>query len=204
MTQPDWDQHYRDQFTPWDKGAPAPPLVDWLAAHPGKMTGRILVPGCGLGHDARAIAGAHPDAEVVGLDLSETAVRLAREIPAVNAERYKEGDLFDLPEGMLEAFDWVWEHTCFCAIDPAMRDDYVRAVWTALRPGGQLLGVFFLDPYDDEHQPGGGPPHGSSMAELEGRFMESGRFEIVVATVPSSAYGGREGREMLVRMRRAG
>jgi SAM-dependent methyltransferase len=202
--QPDWEQHYRDQFTPWDKGVPAPPLVDWLAAHPGEISGRVLVPGCGLGHDARAIAASHQDAEVVGLDLSPTAVAMAREIPPVNGERYKEGDLFDLPEGMLAAFDWVWEHTCFCAIDPTMREDYVRAVWTALRPGGQLLGVFYLDPYDDEHQPGGGPPHGSSQAELEERFVKSGRFEMVEQFVPANAYPGREGRELLVRMRRVG
>lgn len=200
----DWEQHYRDRFTPWDKGAPAPSLVDWLAAHPGEMRGRVMVPGCGLGHDARAIAASHPEAEVVGLDISPTAVAMARELPAVGTERYKEGDLFDLPEGMLAAFDWVWEHTCFCAIDPALRDAYVRAVWTALRPGGQLLGVFYLDPYDDDHQPGSGPPHGASLAEIEERFVNSGRFEISEHFVPAHAYPGREGRELLVRMRRLG
>lgn len=201
---PDWDQHYRDGFTPWDKGAPAPPLVEWLAMHPGELRGRVLAIGCGLGHDVRALAASHPGVEAVGLDLSPTAVAMAREIPTVNAERYKEGDLFDLPEGMLEAFDWIWEHTCFCAIDPDRREDYVRAVWTALRPGGQLLGVFYLDPYDDEHQPGGGPPHGTSLAELEERFVQSGRFEIVDHAVPQTAYEGREGRERVVRMRRVG
>lgn len=200
--QPDWEQHYRDEHTPWDKGEPAPPLVDWLAAHPGEMTGRVLAPGCGLGHDVRAIAGADPAAELVGLDISPTAVKLAREIPPVNEERYREGDLFDLPEGMLEAFDWVWEHTCFCAIDPDRRDDYVLAVWTALRPGGQLLGVFYLDPYDDEHQPGGGPPHGCTLEELAARFESGGRFEIVETHRPTSSYDGRENRELLVRMRR--
>ncbi|MCB1232082.1 MAG: methyltransferase [Verrucomicrobiae bacterium] len=199
--QPDWDQHYLDEHTPWDKGEPAPPLVNWLAAHPGEMTGRVMVPGCGLGHDVRAIA-SEPGTEVVGLDLSPTAVKMAREIPQIHRERYKEGDLFDLPEGMLAAFDWIWEHTCFCAIPPELRDDYVRAVWTALKPGGQLLGVFYLDPYDDEHQPGGGPPHGSSQEELIDRFEKSGRFEIVERQVPADAYEGRENRELLVRMRR--
>lgn len=172
--------------------------------HPGELRGRVLAIGCGLGHDVRALAASHPGVEAVGLDLSPTAVAMAREIPTVNAERYKEGDLFDLPEGMLEAFDWVWEHTCFCAIDPDRREDYVRAVWTALRPGGQLLGVFYLDPYDDEHQPGGGPPHGTSLAELEERFVQSGRFEIIDHAVPQTAYEGREGRERVVRMRRVG
>ena len=200
--QPDWEQHYRDQFTPWDKGEPAPPLTEWLGIHPGVMTGRVLVPGCGMGHDVRAITAAETASEVVGLDISPTAIILAREFPAVGAERYKEGDLFDLPEGMLEAFDWVWEHTCFCAIDPELRDAYVRAVWTALRPSGQVLGVFYRDPYDDEHRPGGGPPHGCTLEELEERFVKSGRFEIVEHAEPTVAYEGRAGRELVVWMRR--
>ncbi len=200
--QPDWDQHYQEKHTPWDKGEAAPPLIDWLADHAGKMVGRILVPGCGLGHDVRAIAAASAQAEVVGLDISPTAVNLAREFPEVSIERYREGDLFDLPEGMLEAFDWIWEHTCYCAIDPEKRDDYVLAAWTALRPGGRLLAVFYLDPYDDEHQPGNGPPHGTSVAEMEERFVKSGKFEIVEQFVPHRTYEGRGGRELVVEMRR--
>lgn len=200
--QPDWDQHYVDDHTPWDKGEPAPPLIEWLKKHPGVLTGRVLVPGCGLGHDVRALAGSHPEAEAVGLDLSPTAIQMAREFPQVNGERYRAGDLFDLPEGMLEAFDWVFEHTCFCAIDPDLRDDYVRAVWTALKPGGQLLGIFYFDPYDEEHQPGEGPPHGCSREELKERFEESGRFRLVSIDIPETAYEGREQREGLVRMER--
>ncbi|MCP5550105.1 MAG: methyltransferase domain-containing protein [Akkermansiaceae bacterium] len=199
---PDWEQHYLDGHTPWDKGEAAPSLVDWMAAHPGGLSGRVLVPGCGLGHDVRAIAAASPKTDAVGLDISPTAVERARALPAFSTERYRQGDLFDLPEGMLDAFDWVWEHTCFCAIDPDRRDDYVRAARAALRKGGQFLGVFYLDPYDDEHQPGEKPPHGCSLEELRARFEGGGGFEIVESLVPERAYPGREGREMLVRMRK--
>ena len=27
----DWEQRYREEDTPWDKGKPAPGLVDWLS-----------------------------------------------------------------------------------------------------------------------------------------------------------------------------
>ena len=37
----------------------------------------------------------------------------------------------------------VWEQTCFCAIPPARRLDYVRAMARALAPGGRLLGLFW-------------------------------------------------------------
>jgi len=29
-------------------------------------------------------------------------------------------------------YDWIFEHTLFCAIDPARRDDYVNAVLDTL------------------------------------------------------------------------
>lgn len=200
--QPDWNHQYAINETPWDKGAPAPPLLDWLSAQQGRMTGRVMVPGCGLGHDMRAIVEREPDAEVVGLDISPLAIETALSIPPAGKERYCEGDLFDLPEGMLEAFDWIFEHTCFCAIDPEQRDDYVTAVRAALRPGGKILGLFYLDPYDDEHAPGGGPPHGCTVEELKERFEQSGLFHFVSEEIPESAFEGREGREYLVEMTR--
>lgn len=203
-TTPDWDELYREGTKPWDKGVPAPPLLEWIGHHPGMISGAILVPGCGLGHDARAIAGLAEVTLVTGLDLSPTAVESARAFPAVGPEHFETGDLFALAGQHLSRYDWIWEHTCFCAIDPGLRDDYVASVHGALRPGGHLLGVFYLDPYDDEHQPGGGPPHGCSMSELSDRFEKSGRFRILETTTPEHAFPGREERERIVLMERLG
>jgi SAM-dependent methyltransferase len=191
----DWEDHYRQGATPWDKGAPAPPLVDFLQTE--TMEGSVFVPGCGLGHDVRAIAAASPAARILGLDLAPSAVARARELPAAGAEAYLEGDLFALPSELAGTFDWVWEHTCFCAIDPGMRADYVSAVSAVLKPGGRLLGVFYLDPYDDEHRPEDGrPPFGTSFEELERRF--EGRLTVVRSWVPERAFPGRAGRERMV------
>ena len=199
---PPWEDLYRENTTPWDKGAPAPPLLEWLSAHPGELEGRVFVPGAGLGHDVRALAAIAGITEVVGLDLSPTAVQLASSYPGTGRETYLTGDLFALGETHHGAYDWVWEHTCYCAIDPDLREDYVRAVHGALKPGGRFLGVFYLDPYDDDHPPGGGPPHGCSLEELSERFERSGRFLIEESYVPTRSYAGREGLERLVKMRR--
>ncbi|PAW64193.1 MAG: hypothetical protein B9S36_02990 [Verrucomicrobiia bacterium Tous-C2TDCM] len=199
---PNWDNLYREKTTPWDKGAPAPPLLEWIGANPSQIGGRVLVPGCGLGHDVRALAALADVTSVVGLDLSPTAVALAAEFSKVGRESYLTGDLFALDDAHLGTYDWVWEHTCFCAIEPSMREEYVRAVHGSLKPGAGLLGVFYLDPYDDEHQPGGGPPHGCSIGELSERFERSDRFRIEESFVPTRSYPGREGLERLVRMRR--
>ncbi|MCF6311426.1 MAG: TPMT family class I SAM-dependent methyltransferase [Verrucomicrobiales bacterium] len=192
----EWEQHYLDQNIPWDKGRPAPALVAFLKDHPAP-TGRILVPGCGMGHDVRALSAAGGEAsEVIGFDLSPTAMKLADDFPKVGREHFLAGDYFKLPEELHHSFDWIWEHTCFCAIDQDQRASYVQASAKALKPGGKLLGVFYLNPYDDEHAPGEGPPHGCSLDELEKLFGDL--FEITEHWQPSDAYPGREGKELMV------
>ena len=200
----DWEQHYRDGVTPWDKAAPAPGLLDFLASANPAVQGNVIVPGCGLGHDVRALAISNGRPQVLGLDVSTSAVEAAYDVPAAAGECYAVGDWFDLKPNWLGAFDWIWEHTCFCAIEPEMRAAYVESAHAALCPVGQLLGVFYLDPYDDEHQPGGGPPHGVEEEELEELFAGSGRFAIEEKWRPESAYPGREGLELMMRLRRVG
>lgn len=195
----EWEARYAEGNTPWDRGEPAPPLLEQLARH-GVPEGRILVPGCGLGHDVRALAAAAPEAEIVGLDISPTAVKRALALPRVGRETYVEGDLFALPEDWRGGFDALWEHTCFCAIDPSWRDAYARAVAEAIKPGGLFFGVFYLNPYDEEHPPGAGPPWGVTGRELDERFAAD--FDLEERWVPATAYPGREGREECRRSRR--
>ena len=187
---------------PWDKGAPAPPLLVWLAEN--RLDGEVLVPGCGLGHDVRAIAAAGHADLVCGLDISPAALAQARRFPPVGRETYAEADLFHLPPELHGRFDWVCEHTCFCAIDPARRPEYVRAVAQALRPGGRLLAIFYLNPWrqGEPIPPGGGPPFASTVEELDALF--AGSFEWQEEWVPTRAYPGREGRELMRLMRKRG
>lgn len=200
----DWEQLYREGTKPWDKGAAAPPLLDWIEKHPDTLAGRILVPGCGLGHDVRILAEKLANAEVTGIDISATALDEARQLPVPENVTFCQWDLFELPEFVTGTFDWIWEHTCFCAIDPEQRDHYVEAVSQALHSGGKLLGVFYLDPYDEEHQPGEGPPHGCSVEELIERFTGSGHFELFDRYSPEISYPGREGRELILGLTKSG
>ena len=52
----DWNAAYRLGDTPWDKGYAAPPLIEFLKRQ--SISGCVLVPGCGAGHDVRALVGA--------------------------------------------------------------------------------------------------------------------------------------------------
>ena len=193
----DWEKCYQEGETPWDKSAAAPELPLVLGA--GLLRGRVLVPGCGRGHDARVIAAAG-GADVVGVDLAPSAVRGAQELGALAGLRFEVGNLFSLPKEWLGTFDWVWEHTCFCAIDPAERERYVACVHAVLRPGGRLLGTFFMNP---DMAPGEqGPPFGVTEAELEQLF--GGHFALESQWSPRAAFAGREGRELVRHLRRLG
>ena len=45
----DWNLRYEEGDTPWDKGGAHPVLADMLSRRP--FSGRVLVPGCGRGHE---------------------------------------------------------------------------------------------------------------------------------------------------------
>jgi thiopurine S-methyltransferase len=112
---------------------PHPPLEHFLHYHllsPSKA-GTVLVPGCGRGHEAALLT--ELGYEVVGLDFSTEAIKEARLLSGPDRPqlRWLCADLF-APAALIaagldeESFDGVVEHTCFCAIDPALREAYRR------------------------------------------------------------------------------
>ncbi|MEK7951189.1 methyltransferase domain-containing protein [Luteolibacter soli] len=195
----DWDERWRQGDTPWDKGYAAPPLSEYLESGATELhrARRVLVPGCGSGHDVRELSSRGIGA--TGLDLSAAAVERARSETPAGREDYVDGDLFDAEWRIGREFDAVWEHTCFCAIDPSMRPAYAKAMAEILPTGGHLVGVFFLTPRDPG-DPGEGPPFGASREEIEALFAPW--FVLKSGRVPDRAYPGREGREWLAVLER--
>lgn len=183
----DWETRYRTGDMPWEKGEPSPGLVDFLSSHPSLPKGRVLVPGCGTGHDVLAWAKAGFDA--LGFDIAPSAVRLAGErsqLAGLNA-RFEQGDFLEDTPG--QPFDWLFEHTLYCAIDPSQRDAYARSVPRWLKPGGHFLAIHYLIPDRD------GPPFGTTREEVIQRF--SPRFDLVREWVPRS-YPNRTGLELML------
>ena len=188
-----WEARYQSGDMPWEKGAPSPGLVDFLAAHPEIPRATVCVPGCGTGHDVRAWAEA--GFTVLGCDVAPSAIRLARERThqaGLVAQLQLADFLTDAPPCL---FDWIFEHTLFCAIQPNQREDYVRAVLRWLKPHGQYLAVNYLIPDKD------GPPFGTTREELWQRF--SPHFELLNEWVPRS-YPNRAGLELMLWWRRRG
>ena len=159
----DWQERYQTEDTPWDKGEPAPGLVDWLKKHTLHPETRVLVPGCGRGHDASAWANAGFD--TTGMDLAEIALSDAREkYESLPNLAFFPGNFLD--EKPQEPYDLIFEHTLYCAIDPARRKDYAKSLPNWLKPGGYFLAIHFIFPLDEE-----GPPFGASKDEIINRFQ---------------------------------
>ncbi|MEM9245793.1 MAG: methyltransferase domain-containing protein, partial [Cyanobacteria bacterium P01_F01_bin.153] len=79
--------------------------------------------------------------------------------------RFEQMDIFAVAPQWQGQFDLIIEHTCFCAINPEQRPDYVESMASLLKPEGILVGVFFT------HNRPGGPPFGTNEAEVLEVFL---------------------------------
>ncbi len=188
-----WDAQYQRGATGWDIGGPAPAFVDLLAGADAPPPGRLIVPGCGRGHDALLFARAGFD--VLGVDFAPLAVAEAGAaatqtgVPA----RFALADLFDLPPAWDRTFDYVLEHTCLSAFAPARRPAYVAAITRLLAPAGRYIAIFFT------HGQPGGPPFGITVDEITALF--SPRFHIDYLAPPPRSVPQRQGRETFALLR---
>ena len=184
-----WEAAYRDGRDRWELGAAAPPIVRALGEMPAK--GRAIVLGSGRGHEARAAA--ERGWNVVGVDFAQSArVAAERLTPPELRDRiaWRTQDLFTLGASDAGAFDLVIEHTSFCAIDPARRDEWIRVAHDVLRPGGSLLALFYT------HGREGGPPFGATHEDVERALAP--HFEVIRREVPTDSIERRRGDELLV------
>lgn len=196
MTPEDWKDAWRRGSTPWDAGASAPALAILLEREL-VPPGRVLVPGCGAGYDLATLARA--DRKVVGLDLSEEArARFLAAHPDPPGEvTYEVADFFSYePEG--GGFDFVWDYTFFCALDPAQRGGWSERMKRWVKPSGLLATLLF--PFEDPISDREGPPWPIN-AHMIARLLEDAFEQIEVSEVHRT-HPGREGRERLALWRR--
>ena len=188
-----WEARWRAGDTGWDLGEPSPPLCWLLQSLHAPQPGRVLVPGCGGGHELLRLAEA--GFQPVGWDLAPSAVALAQtrlgERGAVIC-----GDVLR-PGPPSASFDGVFEQTCFCAIDPAERPLYAAMVARVLRPGGWLWMVHL------RVQGSGGPPFDSDPQAVVTLFAQYGLQHTQSLPLAGISHPRREGREQLVGFRRA-
>src|SRR4051812_43013472 len=117
-----WDASYLDGPAPWDTGEPQPAVV--RLASEGAFAGAVLDAGCGTGENALHIASL--GVRVLGVDVAETAVSMAREKAARRAieAHFAVADALHL-DRLGEEFDTVLDCGLFHAFDGEERRDYV-------------------------------------------------------------------------------
>lgn len=182
-----WEGRWQSGETPWDHGRAAPPFAEFVERE-GAPAGDILIPGPGSGHDVRYFA--ELGARVLGLDISPSAIEVARQRNPHPDADYQPGNILDPAPKWHAQFDWVIEHTCLCALPPDQWDAYARAIPLLLKPGGHYLALFYRNPEDDD-----GPPFRIEEADIERLF--SPNFSLLKAWVPTRSYDSRAGREEL-------
>jgi SAM-dependent methyltransferase len=157
-----WDASYVDGPAPWDTGRPQPAFV--RLADGAAFAGPVLDAGCGTGENALHVAslGLH----VVGVDVAETALSLAREKAAargIDAE-FVSGDALHL-DRLGRTFQTVLDCGLFHAFDSDERLAYVASLASATARGGTLYVLCFSDV--GSGTPG---PHPVSQEELRAAF----------------------------------
>ncbi|ESK88094.1 methyl chloride transferase [Moniliophthora roreri MCA 2997] len=174
-----WDEAWKQSITPWDAGHAQPGLVSCIESGAVPLKGRALVPGCGAGYDPIYLASVGFD--VVGLDVSETALAKARVSTPTSLKgsvTFKYGNFFELtPANDDEKFDLIYDYTFFVAIPPSLRSQWGTQMRALLKPGGYLITLVYpIAPYTET-----GPPYyvrPEHYVEVMG--VENGGWEKVV------------------------
>lgn len=180
----DWAARYEARNTPWDLGDAHPELRARLAdgrCAPPRAGARALVPGCGRGHDAIALARA--GWRVTAVDVVEAVGASLAETLGGHDSRFELRDALTFDDD--EPYDLLLEHTFFCAIDRDRRADWGALVRRNLRVEGLVVVLLFPVGKAPEL---GGPPHGVDLQDYvdalgsEFTCLESGPNPHPVAT----------------------
>ena len=154
-----WEEAWQEGVTPWDAGDAPPALLDLLSEATDLPRGRALIPGCGSGYDAFALARA--GYEVLALDIAPLAVERFKKLRDEAGLRVEQADarcvdFFSFaPE---EPFSLIWDYTFLCAIPPTMREAWAEQMRRLVAPKGELVTLIYpVREMDDV-----GPPYAMS------------------------------------------
>lgn len=162
MSKEYWENRYLNNEIPWDIGYPSPALSAYFQNIQDPNL-KILIPGAGNSHEAGWLWN-NGFKNVWVLDISPTALgNFQNSFPDFPKTQLLENDFFQLQD----KFDLILEQTFFCAINPELRKDYVKATHQLLKPEGKLVGLLFDFPLTEA-----GPPFGGSKEEYVEIFAE--------------------------------
>ena len=158
-----WQDQYEAGTTGWDRGEVHPALSEWI--EDGQLSpSKIVVPGCGRGHEVTFLAELRFD--VTAIDYAAAPIQFLRsklDESNLSAALYH-GDMFAF--NAPGHFDAVYEQTCLCAIEPQLRTSYEDQVFTWLKPSGKFFLLMMQVDADN------GPPFHCDLNAMRDLFAE--------------------------------
>jgi SAM-dependent methyltransferase len=169
-----WDASYRDGPAPWDIGRPQPAIVRLASA--GGFAGAVLDAGCGTGENTLHVASL--GLPVLGVDVAETALAIAREKAAARRiddrgieVEFAAADAFHL-ERLGRRFKTVLDCGLFHTFNGDERPGYVASLAQVTEHDGTLYVLCFSDQGPDTG------PHPVSQEELRAALNPSNGWNV--------------------------
>ena len=164
-----WDASYHGGPAPWDIGRPQPAIV--RLANEGGFAGTVLDAGCGTGENALHVASL--GLSVLGVDVAETALAMAREKARARGIKVEFAalDAFHL-ERLRRKFDTVLDCGLFHTFDADERPRYAACLGSVTEHDGTLYVLCFSDIGSDIG------PHPISRDELRAAFNLSNEWNV--------------------------
>ena len=192
-----WEKSYQSGDMGWDLGGPTPIFDDWIQYQTDSLS--ICIPGAGNGWDA--INFAEKGHNVTAVDFAESAIVNMNTLAQERGIQINliHSDIFELRKLFSHTFDIVLEYTCFCAIDPARRMDYVKMINQILKPNGKLVCLLFPI---DKNINDGGPPFAVDLDSTISIFSKY--FTLDTKEISTLSIERRKGREVFIIFKKDG
>jgi len=179
-----WEERYTNKTTGWDIGYPSTPLKTYIDQLKDKSL-KILIPGAGNSYEAEYLWN-NGFKNIFIVDFAKQPL-----------ENFK-GRVTDFPSNQLlcidffeldTQFDLIIEQTFFCALNPNLRENYVKQMHHLLKPKGKLVGLLF-----DFKLTESGPPFGGSTKAYHLLFKNDFKIKLLEPSINSIKE--RQGKEL--------
>ena len=178
-----WENRYINDSAKWDIGYVSTPLKEYIDQLENKEI-KILIPGAGNAYELDYLIekGFY---NVFVIDFAQQPIDAILKRNKALEKHIIQDDFFLHSE----TYDLIIEQTFFCALDPALRENYVLKMYDLLSVNGKIAGLLFDFPLTEE-----GPPFGGSKKEYLNLFSK--KFTIKTLEPAYNSIKPREDREL--------
>ena len=180
-----WNNRYAENAKGWDIGKVSTPLKVYIDQLTNKSAS-ILIPGGGNGHEALYLY-ENGFTNITIVDISPIAIASLEEI-------FAQKGIFNIQLICTDFFefkgsnDLIIEQTFFCALDPKLREAYVKKMSELLHDDGKLVGLLFDTDFKVS------PPFGGKLTDYQKQFSK--HFEIIKMESCYNSIPPRSGNEL--------